>query len=467
MTKDMTVGSPFKHILAFWIPLFLGNMFQQVYNITDSIVVGKFMGNDALGGVGSTGALNFLVIGFVMGMTSGFGINISQAFGAKDFSKMRSYIMNSFYLCLILTIVLTLLTGFFTKELLIITDTPESMFEYAYGFIHTVFLGIVTIIAYNMFACILRALGDTRTPLYFLIVACAINVSLDLLFIIVFKWGVVGAGLATVLAQGLSALFCFIYIKKKFPILDFEKKDYKIDFLLWKDLLKIGVPMSLQFMVTAIGAVVLQGAVNSLMNSVVTATTAANRILNIALMPMDAIGITLATYAGQNLGAGKIDRIFEGVKKGFFLSMSYCVIVGTAFFFFGGDMCKMFFDTNDENLSEILILCNKFMQITTIFYPALGALFILRNTLQGLGYSFAALFAGFVELAARVYVAFGLVGAFGFSAICYSGPIAWTAAMLFLVVVYIIKAKHLAHPEKFSIDRHSAHKKINKEIVKG
>jgi putative MATE family efflux protein len=399
--------------------------------------------------VGSTSALNFLVIGFVLGMTSGFGINISQAFGAKNFQKMRAYVMNSFYLCVLLTIVLTLLTGFFTKELLIITDTPESMFEYAYGFIHTIFLGIVTIIAYNMFACILRALGDTRTPLYFLIIACIINVFLELLFILVFKWGVVGAGFATVLAQGLSALFCFIYIKKKFPILDFEKEDYKFDISLCKDLLRIGVPMALQFSITAIGVVVLQAAVNSLMNSVVTAVTAVNKIQNIALMPMEAIGLTLATYAGQNLGAGKIDRIFEGVKKGFLLSMAYCAIMGTIFYIFGGDMCKMFFDTKDENVAEILVLCHRFMHITTIFYPALGALFVLRNTLQGLGYSIAALFAGFVELGARVFVAFGLVSSFGFSAICYSGPIAWTAAMLFLMVMFFIKAKKLAgnsHP---------------------
>ena len=305
MTKEMTTGKPYKLILSFALPMIFGNVFQQLYNMVDTIIVGKYVGVDALAAVGSTGAINFLVIGFALGICSGFSIPVAQSFGAGNHSQMRKYVANSIYLSVIASIILTVSTMLLTGPILRITNTPEEIYDDAYRYIIVIFAGISATIFYNMLSGILRALGDSKTPLVFLGISSVLNIILDLTFIIVFKWGVFGASFATVISQGISALLCLFYTIKNYDILRFDSFELKPDLEKMKKLVVIGVPMALQFSITAIGSIILQSAVNTLGKTAVASMTAAIKIQTVAVGPMESMGITMATYCGQNRGAGK------------------------------------------------------------------------------------------------------------------------------------------------------------------
>ena len=309
MTKEMTTGKPYKLILSFALPMIFGNVFQQLYNMVDTIIVGKYVGVDALAAVGSTGAINFLVIGFALGICSGFSIPVAQSFGAGNHSQMRKYVANSIYLSVIASIILTVSTMLLTGPILRITNTPEEIYDDAYRYIIVIFAGISATIFYNMLSGILRALGDSKTPLVFLGISSVLNIILDLTFIIVFKWGVFGASFATVISQGISALLCLFYTIKNYDILRFDSFELKPDLEKMKKLVVIGVPMALQFSITAIGSIILQSAVNTLGKTAVASMTAAIKIQTVAVGPMESMGITMATYCGQNRGAGKYSRI--------------------------------------------------------------------------------------------------------------------------------------------------------------
>jgi putative MATE family efflux protein len=436
----MTKGSPLKLIVLFVLPLFLGNLFQQIYSLADAFIVGRTLGADAFGGVGSTAALFFLVIGFAGGLCSGFGVSIAQSFGAGNYKKMRKYIANSIYLCGIFSVVITALTVIFAKELLILTKTPTELYDYAYNYIIIIFAGLSTAVLYNMCAAVCRALGDSRTPLIFLIVSCLLNIVLSFFFIICLKMGTEGAGLGTVISQLVSGGLCLYFMKKKFAVLKFEKDEWALDTSLWGRLIGIALPMALQFSITAIGAVILQTAVNSLGKDVVTAITAAYKVQAIAILPMEAIGVTLATFCGQNLGAGKYSRIVSGIKTGTIISMVYCVAMGVIMYFGGAGISTLFLG---ESNTEIMNFIVRFMHLTAPYYFTLGILFIFRNTLQGLGYGLMPMLGGVVELLARAYVAFGLIKALGFDAVCYSGPIAWASAAILVTVAYFFRLKSI------------------------
>ncbi|GHU55950.1 MATE family efflux transporter [Clostridia bacterium] len=442
MVKDMTKGSPLRLIVWFVLPLVLGNLFQQIYSLADAYIVGKTLGNDAFGGVGSTSALFFLVVGFAGGLCSGFGISVAQSFGAGDYKKMRKYIVNAVYLCAFFAVMITALTLIFANELLTITKTPTELYDYAYDYIIVIFGGISTIFLYNICAAVCRALGDSKTPLIFLVVSCLLNIALNLLFICVFHLGTMGSGLGTVVAQLASGIMCFVFMKKKFTLLKFEKDEFAIDTSLWGKLILVALPMALQFSITAIGNVILQTAVNSLGKDVVTAITAAYKVQAIAILPMEAIGITLATFCGQNLGAGKYGRIIIGIKTGTVISLAYCVAMGVIMFFGGTAISILFLG---DASPEILAPITRFMHLTAPYYCTLGILFIFRNTLQGLGYGFMPMLGGVVELIARAFVSFGLVKAMGFDAVCYSGPIAWISAMLLVTIAYFLRLKTIRH----------------------
>ena len=440
MVKDMTKGNPMKIIIRFCLPLMLGNLFQQFYNMADTIIVGKFVGKTALSAVGSVGALNFLVIGSIIGLCTGFAIPIAQSFGAQNFKKLRKITANIIYTGIATGVILTILAVVFTKPLLRVLNTPDDIFTDAYNYIVIIFAGIGATMLYNILAGIIRSLGDSKTPLYFLIFSSFLNIGLDLLFIIVFKMGVKGASIATVLAQVISGVLCLVFVKKNYPMLHFEKGDKKIDFKCIKELIGNGVPMALQCSITAVGSVMLQSCVNTLGSNAIAAMTIGGKTQLMIVLPSETIGITMATYCGQNLGAKKYDRIKQGVLSGTILGILYSF---AAFFiarYLGSYIGLLFIDASE---TAVLSLAQRFLDTCSWFYPVLSFIFIYRNALQGLGYGTTAMFAGFFELAARGGVGFGFVLKYGFAAACYANPAAWFAANVLLIPAYFVVMKKL------------------------
>ncbi|MGM9681160.1 MAG: MATE family efflux transporter [Eubacteriales bacterium] len=438
----MTKGSVVRQILTFTLPLLLGNLFQQLYNMVDSIIVGKFIGTDALAAVGSTGSINFLIIGFVLGISSGFCIPVSQYFGAVDFDKLRKTIANMIYLSVAITVILTAVTLLFTRDILLLMQTPEEILDDAYSYIIVIFGGMAATMFYNILAGILRALGDSRSPLIFLIISALSNVVLDFLFIIVLPMGVAGAGYATVLAQLLSGCLCLLYIIRKRDELNIslKKEDFRPSVHLMKRLLYLGLPMAFQFSITAIGGIILQSAVNTLGSNSIAAVTAGNKTQQIVTQPMESLGITMATFGGQNRGAGKIDRVNAGVNRCLLLSLAYSLLAGLFMWCFGEQMALLFVNANDTDVIEQIA---RLYRIGAVFYPALGFLFVYRNTVQGLGYGVPAMLAGVFELFARAFIAITFVPKIGFDAACFASPFAWIMADILLIPVYYIVIRML------------------------
>lgn len=443
--RDLTTGSPFKKIIVFCLPLLIGTLFQQFYSLADSIIVGKYLGVNAFAAVGSTGALNFLILGFALGICSGCAIPVAQSFGAGSVRDVRAYTGQIVLVSLGVSIFIVILTFFTTKPILRLLDTPAEIFDDAYTYIFMIFMGSGATILYNMAGGVLRALGDSRMPLVFLILAALVNIALDILFISVFGMGVEGAAYATVLSQLLSGLACIEYIRRRVPILHFSKADLKPCAERIFQLLRLGLPMGLQFSITAIGSIILQGAVNSLGATMVAAVSAGGKVSGIVTAPFDSMGMTMATYCGQNLGAGAMDRVHRGVRCGTILGIAYSVFAGIVIHFFGTRIACVFMDAaENEILANVQIYCT----ICGLVYPALSLIMIYRNSLQGLGFSTAAMLAGVAELAARSVAAFSLVRTFGYIGVCFANPLAWVAADVILLPMYFILIPRLdrAHP---------------------
>lgn len=439
--KDLTVGSPMKLILGFAFPMFLGLLFQQFYSLVDTMIVGKYLGVDPFAGVGSTGSLNFIVIGFCMGLCSGFSVPISQSFGAKDFPLLRKMVTNSVWLCTFFSVVITTLMLLFCRPVLTWMNTPENIFEYAYIYILIIFAGIPCTILYNMTAAILRALGDSKSPIIFLAISSAINIGLDLLLIIVFRMGVDGAALATVVSQGVSGVISIIYIKKKFDILAMEKGDWKLERHLAGKLTGVGIPMGLQYSITGIGSVILQTAVNGLGSIYVASMTAGSKINIFLACPFDALGQTMAPYAGQNIGARKLDRVGKGLRAaciiGFIVSGLMVIVVKL----FGDQLTMLFLDEKDP---VIMQNSTQFLIIVSAFYCLLTLVNTVRFTIQGMGFSSLAIIAGVMEMIARGIAGMLLVPAFGYLGACYSSPLAWLLADAFLIPAFFLCKRKVA-----------------------
>lgn len=439
--KDLTVGSPMKLILGFAFPMFLGLLFQQFYSLVDTMIVGKYLGVDPFAGVGSTGSLNFIVIGFCMGLCSGFSVPISQSFGAKDFPLLRKMVANSVWLCTFFSVVITTLMLVFCRPVLTLMNTPENIFEYAYIYIFIIFAGIPCTILYNMTAAILRALGDSKSPIIFLAISSVINIGLDLLLIIVFQMGVEGAALATVVSQGVSGVISIIYIKKKFDILAMEKGDWKLERHLAGKLTGVGIPMGLQYSITGIGSVILQTAVNGLGSIYVASMTAGSKINIFLACPFDALGQTMAPYAGQNIGARKLDRVGKGLRAaciiGFIVSGLMVIVVKL----FGGQLTMLFLDEKDP---VIMQNSTQFLIIVSAFYCLLTLVNTVRFTIQGMGFSSLAIIAGVMEMLARGIAGMLLVPAFGYLGACYSSPLAWLMADAFLIPAFFLCKRKVA-----------------------
>lgn len=433
MTKDLTTGSPPKLILSFALPVLMGAMFQQLYSMVDTMIVGKMLDTSALAAVGSTGSLFFMVIGFVIGVCNGFAIPVAQRMGAGQHDVMRRYIYNSYWLSTGFAILLTGVTSLLCRDILIAMKTPEDIFEGAYGYILIVFLGIPTSFLYNLLACIIRALGDSKTPVYFLAMSSVINVSLDVIFIGFTPLGVAGAALATVIAQAISGIACFVYMQKKFEILNGTPEEKKPDITICKTLCYMGLPMGLQYSITAIGNVILQSAVNGLGSLAVGAVTAGQKASFIFWAPFDALGATMATFCGQNVGAMKLKRLEIGVKSACFMGSTYALCAYGFIRIFATPLSMMFVNAGEENLEIFLSLTKEYLFITNAFLVPLCILNVTRFSIQGMGFSQFAMCAGVMEMIARIAAAELLVPRLGFTAACYGSPLAWFAALLFLI----------------------------------
>ena len=445
MTNDMTKGSPLKIFIFFSIPLLIGNIFQQLYSMVDTIIVGRFVGVDALAAVGSTGSMFFLVNGMILGLTSGFSVLVSQKFGAKDEEGVKKSVASNITLTIISTIIITVVALLLKNAVLKLMNTPENIFNDSNTYITIIYAGIFTQTAYNMAAGILRALGDSKTPLYFLIVSSILNIVLDLVFIVNFKMGVAGAAYATNIAQGLSAVLCLIYSYKKFKVLRLKKEDFKVEKSYYKDHLKIAIPMGLQFSVTAVGVIIIQSAVNVFGSTVIASFTASSKVLQLVMQPLISYGVTIATYAGQNLGAQKFDRIVNGMKIMNYISIVTSLIAGAVLVFFGKYFVMLFVE---NPTAEMIGYTQEVLNYAAVFMIFLGAIFIYRNVLQGMGESFVPMMAGVYELVARSIVAFTLPKYIGFTGICLSDPIAWIAAAVPLVIAYNIKIKKITEEKE-------------------
>ena len=452
MMMDMTKGNPAKLILAFTIPILIGNLFQQFYSMVDTAIVGQFVGVGALAAVGATGGVIFLVQGFVNGLTHGFSVIVSQRYGANDEIGIKKATATSIYLSAIATVVLTIICVVLAKPVLQVMNTPADILEDATSYVTIFFGGLVSIIVYNLLASLLRAFGDSKTPLYFLILASITNIILDLVLIINFKMGVAGAAIATVIgnvatvvSQGLSGLLCYFYMIKKFDILTLKREHFKYDPVLVKELMYVSLPMALQYAITAIGVMILQVAVNSFGSTTVAAFTAATKVEQLVVQPGIAIGMTMATYAAQNLGARRIDRVRQGARQSAWITIVTNALSSVIVIFLGGYIVQLFIPSANV---EALPISMEYLKITAIFYPVLGLLFLYRFALQGLGNTVVPMFAGVMELVMRTIVAFTLPGLLGYQGVCLASPLAWIGATVWLIWSYfrIIPKLERAHP---------------------
>lgn len=434
MTKDLTSGSPLKVILLFSLPLVLGNLFQQFYALADTIIVGRFCGVSALASVGATGSVNYLILGFVIGVCNGFAIPIAQLFGARDYKDLRRHVANAAWLCMAASVVLTISTVALTRPMMQLMQTPDDIIDGAVIYIGWIFAGIPFIFLYNMVAAIMRALGDSKTPLYFLILTSALNIGLDLLFIVPFHFGVLGAALATDISQVISGVLSFIYLRRKFDVLKMEKDDLAFSKKASIRLLGIGVPMGLQCSITAIGSVIMQWAVNVLGSTAVAAVTAAGKTQGLLTVPMESVGTAMATYAGQNLGASRMDRVRQGVNSAMLIILIYGVASAFVLHFTDVQIMGLFLDTAKE--VDIVAMGREYLFWNSVFFVPLGALIVWRYSIQGLGFSSLAMLAGVAEMVARTAVAIVLVPVLGYFGAELSNPAAWIAACLFLYPAY-------------------------------
>ncbi|MDF2513288.1 MAG: family efflux transporter [Herbinix sp.] len=433
MTNELTTGKPMKILLKFSLPILIGNIVQQFYYLMDSIIVGRFLGVDALAAIGSTGSVTFLFMGWIMGMTGGFSILIAQRFGANDTKGLKHFVAMSYYLCIIMAVFLTLVLLLANQWILTVMNTPAEIFHDTYRFMRVVYTGITATIAYNMFNSILWALGDSKTPLYFLLISSILNILLDLLFVAVLPFGVAGAGYATVVSQITASVLCFIYMLRKYPMLRLGREDAKISGTTIRQLIKIGGPMGMQFSITAIGGMVVQMALNGLGPIYIAAFSASGKIQNIIVQAFPSLGVSLAAYVGQNTGAGRNDRVKEGVRAAVIITL-ICSIVAMLFvFIFGAKFADLFVDDSSGMVYENAKI---FFYVVAAFYPLLGLLYLYRNALQGLGDGFVPLLGGVCELIARITVIILLLKPFGYLGICWANPVAWILALLPLVFTY-------------------------------
>lgn len=438
MERDMTKGSPMRLILGFAVPLLFGLLFQQFYSMVDTIIVGHYLGVEALAAVGATGSVNFLIIGFCMGVCNGFAIPIAQEFGAGHEENMRRFIGNCVRLSVIFAVVITIAVVVLCRPILQAMRTPDNIIDGSYTYIVVIFAGIPVTFLYNMTAAVIRSLGDSRTPVIFLIMSAVLNIFLDLICILVFHMGISGAAVGTVVSQAAAGLCCLIYMKKKFAILELSGEEWRWNRNYVLELCNMGIPMGLQYSLTAIGSVILQSAVNGIGSDAVAAVTAGSKLSMLMVCPFDAMGSTMATYGGQNMGAGHLERIDKGLKSCTILGLVYSLAAVGIVYGAGRSLLLLFLDVSE---SEILGNALYYITRNMWFYFPLALVNIVRFLIQGMGFSRLAVFAGAFEMLARGLAGFILVPVFGFPAVCFANPLAWIFADLFLIPAFFYVRK--------------------------
>lgn len=436
MQLDMTKGKPFNLIVKFIIPVLLGNIFQQFYNMVDTIIVGRCVGVNALAAVGATGTIMFLILGFATGLTTGFTVITAQRFGARDYDGVKLSVTNAMFLSLVVAVVMTVLSVQAMPWLLTAMHTPEDIWQMSYEYIIVICYGLFFTILYNVLAGLLRAVGNSKAPLYFLIISASLNIILDLTFIRGMNMGVMGAGLATVVSQGVSGICCLVYIIKKVDMLVPRKETLKLEDQCIKNQLSVGVPMALQYSITAVGTIVVQAALNLFGSVVVASYTAANKATQLATLPYSALGVTMATYSAQNRGINDVGRIKKGTTVASHMSSIYSVIIyGVAWLTLPFFM-KLFISGVDVPFDEILSYGKTYLLVSGTCFIPLGEIFIFRNTMQGCGFSFMAMTGGIVELISRFIVAKIATANESFIGVCMADPITWLVTGIFFAVAY-------------------------------
>ncbi len=441
MVMDMTTGSPIRRILRFFIPVMLGNLLQQFYSMADSAIVSRTLGIQAFAGVSATGALNFLILGFALGVCSGFSIPVAQEFGAGRYDGMRRCFANGLYAAGLIALTIGAATAILSPSILRLVGTPEDIFPYSLTYIRIIFAGIPATMLYNFLSGVMRAVGDGRTPLYMLILSTILNIVLDLLFLVVFHMGIAGAAVATVFSQLVSGLLCALVIYRRFDVLRIRPGEWKRDFAVWRRLLGIGLPMGLQFSITAIGSTIIQSAVNSLGSQAVAAVGAGSKMQFVFTCPLEAVGVTMATYCGQNLGARRIDRVRSGMRQITLIMTIYSFAAFLLQMLLGRYIVLLFVD---KSQTWVLDGAVHYLNVVVATSFMLAYVLIFRNAIQGLGYSRVAMIAGLMELIGRAFVAFVLVRLFGFDGACFSNPTAWLCADLFLIPAYLVVVRRLS-----------------------
>ena len=435
MAKDMTSGKPIKLIWNFTIPLLIGNLFQQLYNMADTFIVGRTIGVHALASVGSTGSIIFLILGFANGLTAGLAIPLAQRYGAKNYSGVKRSFYVSILISAMVAILLTILSMLFCRQILEIMQTPVEIIDGAYDYLMVIFAGIFSSMAFNLLSNIFRSIGDAKTPLYFLVIACIMNIILVVVFIAGFGMGVEGAGYATVLSQIFSALACILYIWKKIPILRLNSKDFVAESSDVKEHVRISFPMAFQSSIIAIGAIIIQITLNQLGATAVAAYTAAQKIDQVAILPMMSFGVTMATFVAQNYGAKKYDRIWRGVRDCIKLSLTFAISVGIILNVFSPIFIRAFVGVGHEEVVELGAI---YFITNGTMYSLLSLLFIYRYTLQGVGKTFTPTVAGIMELCMRAFAAVVLSNLYGYTGATMANPLAWLGSLIPLIIAYYL-----------------------------
>ena len=426
---SMIKDNPLKSMLQFALPLLVGNLLQQTYNIIDAAIVGQTLGAEALAAVGSSSSVQFLVLGFCMGSCAGFGIPIAKYFGAEKYDTMRRYIFNGGVLTAMIAAIVTVLCMSLCNWILQILSVPGDIFANAYAYLLVIFIGLPFTLLYNYLSSILRAVGDSRTPFLFLAFSAILNIFLDLFCIIVLKWGCAGAAIATITAQAVSGLLCLGFIIRRVKLMRMSRENQKMDGEAVKELLMMGLPTGLQFSITAIGSMVMQSANNSLGSIYVSGFTAAVKIKQFALCPFDAMATAVSVFCSQNLGAGQAKRIRQGLFQGMVVAVGYGIFAGLVLIVFGRSLSMMFLSRDNV---EVLDASAKYLRCMGFFYWSLGILNVSRMVTQGLGFSGRAFFSGVTEMIARIIVSVGFVGTFGYTAICFADQTAWVSACCYI-----------------------------------
>ncbi len=428
--QSMTAGSPLRLILVFMIPLLLGNLFQQFYNIVDAMIVGRLLGADALAAVGSSSSVQFLVLGFCMGSCAGFGIPVSQRFGAEDMQGLRRYVYHSAAVTAVIAVVLTALTALLCPMIVRIMQTPDNIYRDAYQYLLVIFLGIPFTLLYNLLSSLLRAVGNSKAPFLFLAVSTFLNVFLDLFCIAVLHLGCAGAAIATVASQALSGLACLVYIIRCMPVLHPEKADCRWNGSIARNLVVMGVPMGLQYSVTAIGSMVMQSANNGLGSIYVSGFTAGTKVKQLMLCPFDAVSTAMATFVGQNMGARRMDRVKQGIRITLITAVGYGLLAGVIMNVGGHFLGSLFVDAAN---ASVIDAAAHYMGALGVLYWLLAILDVTRYAIQSLGYSGRSVISGAMEMVARIVVAMIFVPLFGYTAICWTDQAAWFAACAYLI----------------------------------